>query len=180
MNNGLPSDSSDSAGLFHLVRLADRLVACSRYGIFFSSNLGASWINWSMGLPLEAVSVQSAAIHANRFLIGTSDGVWHRPLTDLTTVGSSYATPLRFFLGQNYPNPFNPSTNIVFTIHSSGWVTLKVFDMLGRKVKTLINEVKEAGEYSVTFDAAGLSSGAYFYTLEVGGRRLMRQMILVR
>lgn len=68
---------------------------------------------------------------------------------------------------QNYPNPFNPSTKLSFVIGHLSFVTLKVYDMLGREVATLVNEAKSAGEYEVEFDASGLSSGIYFYRIQV-------------
>ncbi len=70
-------------------------------------------------------------------------------------------------LSQNYPNPFNPTTNIVYQIKDKGFVTLKVFDILGREVSQLVNETKEAGEYFAIFDAINLPSGVYVYSLIV-------------
>ena len=73
--------------------------------------------------------------------------------------------PVDFILYQNYPNPFNPSTNLEFGIPESGFVSLKIYDMLGKEVKTLVNEILAPGKYRYKFDASGLSSGVYFYTL---------------
>jgi plastocyanin len=73
----------------------------------------------------------------------------------------------KFELLQNYPNPFNPSTNIGFRISDRGFVSLKVYNILGDEIATLINEEKEQGVYDVTFNAAGLSSGMYLYKLSV-------------
>jgi hypothetical protein len=88
-------------------------------------------------------------------------------------------------LAQNYPNPFNPTTTIRFQIPDVGGqrsevirVTLKVFDLLGREVATLVNENLRAGSYETTFDAAGLASGVYFYKLHVGSFSATRKMIL--
>ena len=74
--------------------------------------------------------------------------------------------PREFKLEQNYPNPFNPSTNIVYSIPENGFVALKVFDLLGEEVATLVNEPMQSGTYSVQFDAKNLSSGTYFYRLQ--------------
>jgi hypothetical protein len=78
--------------------------------------------------------------------------------------------PLSFELSQNYPNPFNPTTKIGFRIPigTSGIVSLKVYDILGREVATLVNEEKSAGIYEVEFNAESLSSGIYFYRLQTG------------
>jgi hypothetical protein len=76
--------------------------------------------------------------------------------------------PHKFELSQNYPNPFNPSTRIQYQVSSISHVILKVYDVLGNEVATLVNEEKPAGSYEVEFDAAGLSSGMYFYKLQAG------------
>jgi hypothetical protein len=88
--------------------------------------------------------------------------------------------PVAFQLNQNYPNPFNPATEIGFTLNTSGMTTLKVYDILGREVTTLVNEHLSAGGYTVTFDAANLTSGTYLYILESQGQRQMMKMMLVK
>ncbi len=88
--------------------------------------------------------------------------------------------PELFLLHQNYPNPFNPSTNIKFQLPNSNFVTLTVWDVLGREVAMLVNEELEAGSYQATFDGKGLASGMYFYKLNVGGLTASRKMILIR
>jgi hypothetical protein len=75
--------------------------------------------------------------------------------------------PKQYALHQNYPNPFNPITNIGFDVKDLGFVTLKIFDMLGREVATLVNEEKTAGSYQVQWNAEGFVSGIYFYRLQV-------------
>jgi len=93
----------------------------------------------------------------------------------------------RYSLEPNYPNPFNPSTKIVYRVPSLAagqagqeFVELRVFDVLGREVATLVDGVKEPGEYSVAFDATGLASGVYFYRLTAGGFTTTRRMIVVK
>lgn len=100
----------------------------------------------------------------------------------LPTSVDEFATgiPERTELLQNYPNPFNPTTLIKFRLHEARFVSLKVFDILGRQVALLINERIEAGNYQTTFDAAGLSSGVYFYTLEAGPNVLTKKMLLTK
>jgi len=88
--------------------------------------------------------------------------------------------PLAFALDQNYPNPFNPSTSISFCVPKRGMVTLRVFDLLGRQVATVINETKDPGRYSVVFDGAALPSGVYCYTLTGDGASLTRKMLPIR
>jgi len=88
--------------------------------------------------------------------------------------------PQKYTLTQNYPNPFNPSTKINFAIPKQGLVTLKLYDVLGREVASLVNEVKTAGSYIVDFDASALSGGVYFYKLEVNGYSDVKRMILIK
>ncbi len=88
--------------------------------------------------------------------------------------------PFVFSLNQNYPNPFNPSTIISYQVPSDGMVSLKVYDMLGREVSTLVNGVKAAGNYTATFNAANLPSGVYFYTLQAGNYTVTKKAILLR
>lgn len=88
--------------------------------------------------------------------------------------------PNSFSLSQNYPNPFNPATNIPYSIKSAGNVKLTVFDALGKQIAVLLNEEKLPGSYTVNFNAAGIPSGIYFYTLECNGTILTRKMILLK
>ena len=89
-------------------------------------------------------------------------------------------TPDQCVLLQNYPNPFNPTTTIDFTLPSAGFVSLKVYDLLGREVMTLLNEQKAAGTYRATFDATNLPSGTYFYVLRAGSFNDVKKMTLVK
>ncbi|MFZ0456003.1 MAG: T9SS type A sorting domain-containing protein [Ignavibacteriaceae bacterium] len=86
----------------------------------------------------------------------------------------------KFELLQNYPNPFNPTTNIKFRIAEIGLVTLKVFDILGREVATLIDEEKPAGQYTINFNAAELASGVYFYQLKAGNFLRTKKLLLLK
>ncbi len=88
--------------------------------------------------------------------------------------------PTQFSLQQNYPNPFNPSTTISYQIPQSGLVTLKVFNVVGQEVASLVNGVKDAGSYDVQFDASSLSSGVYFYTLRAGNFVQTNKMTLLK
>jgi Secretion system C-terminal sorting domain len=85
-----------------------------------------------------------------------------------------------FALEQNYPNPFNPSTEIRYQVSGVSDVRLEVFDMLGRKVSTLVNERQATGSYQASFNAAGLASGIYFYKLQAGSFSETKKMMLVK
>jgi len=89
-------------------------------------------------------------------------------------------TPAEYGLSQNYPNPFNPTTTIDYSIQWNGLVTLIVYDLLGTKVASLVNENKEAGKYSVTFNASNIPSGIYFYTLTSGNFTSTKKLILLK
>ena len=89
-------------------------------------------------------------------------------------------SPEKFELSQNYPNPFNPVTHLGFGISNLGFVSLKVYDVLGNEVKTLINEIKHPGYYEVEFDGSNLPSGIYYYKLEAGSFIQVRKMMLVK
>ena len=89
-------------------------------------------------------------------------------------------TPEVFALNQNYPNPFNPTTVISYQLPISGYVSLKVCDMLGREVMTLVNEVKSAGHYSINFNASAFSSGIYFYRITAGTFTQTKQMMFIK
>ena len=98
----------------------------------------------------------------------------------LTPVSQAPATPNDFDLSQNYPNPFNPTTTIKFRVASFGFVSLKVYDVLGREVATLVNERMNGGSYVVTFDASKLPSGVYFYRLIAGNNTAIMKMVLIK
>ena len=103
--------------------------------------------------------------------VNKSIGIDIRPVAEV---------PSDYRLEQNYPNPFNPSTMIPFSIKSRGKVELKVYDILGREVITLIDKNMEAGSYRAVFDGANLASGSYFYRLSVNGNVFTKQMLLVK
>lgn len=107
-------------------------------------------------------------------------------VSTLTGIDESNATPVltNYFLGQNYPNPFNPSTRIQYAIRSTQFVTLKVYDVLGKEVVTLVNEDKSAGNYEVEFNISVIknqaSSGIYFYQIKAGDFIQTKKMALIK
>lgn len=98
----------------------------------------------------------------------------------ITSIKNRGNLPDNFYLSQNYPNPFNPSTTIEFKIPESGFVTLKIYDILGREVKTLVNEEKTPGSYKVSFNASIFASGVYFYRLTSGSYTSIKKMVLLK
>ncbi len=95
-------------------------------------------------------------------------------------VNNGIVYPEQFELGQNYPNPFNPSTKITYALPISGAVTLKVYDVVGREVASLVNGYQAAGSYNVQFNASHLSTGIYFYSLKAGNFSQVKKMMLVK
>jgi len=112
----------------------------------------------------------NASFFGTANLVGGADGVKDK---DATVAGS-------FALAQNYPNPFNPTTNISYTVDSRSMVKLNVYDVLGKQVGSLVNEVKAPGLYNVTFDASSLTSGVYFYKLIADNKVEAKKMMLVK
>ena len=101
-----------------------------------------------------------------------------QPVSVDDNIGAS--NPNHFRLHQNYPNPFNPSTIILYSIPKSDFVTLKIYDMLGREIQTLVSEFQKVDTYSINFDASKLSSGIYFYQLQVGDFVETKKMLFLR
>lgn len=99
----------------------------------------------------------------------------------LTSIGDeSFQKPDSYKLNQNYPNPFNPATQIDFSIPQNEHVSLEVYNMMGQKVATLVNQSMQAGEHTAAFDASGLASGVYLYRLSAGNEVLERRMSLIK
>ena len=145
--------------------------------------------NWLMsyvykmakGIGIYSVHQGYCFGYTNSFLKGCVIGGVVYGDTLVTSVDDDKeAIPIEFSLAQNYPNPFNPSTIIQYAISSRQFVTLKVYDVLGNEIATLVNEEKPAGEYEVEFDGSNLSSGIYFYRLTSGSNIKTKKMVLIR
>ncbi len=148
--------------------------------IFRSSLTFKDWSDISDGIKY----VTSLTISGENFIAGTwgmGSGIWNRPLSQVVTnVSFSENSPLTFMLEQNYPNPFNPASNIGYEIPNSGNVLLQVYDILGRKVVTLVNKFEPAGIYNVEFHASNLPSGIYIYRLEANGFQAVKKLMILK
>jgi len=115
-----------------------------------------------------------------RLLVGTNDGLFLITFT-ITSVEQTNSLP-DFELKQNYPNPFNSSTNIKYIISKNSFVTITLYDLMGREITTLVNEEKEKGVYEFEFDASkyGLSSGVYFYQMKAGDYTSIKKMVYLK
>jgi ligand-binding sensor domain-containing protein len=150
-------------------------------GVFRSSNRGTNWIAVSEGLT--KTNIWALAVSGSSLFAGINgSGVWRRPLSEILTSVKGLTTnlPANFRLEQNYPNPFNPVTNLEFGISNSGFVSLKVYNIIGKEVATVVNENLNPGTYMYRFDASELSSGIYFYTLKTNGFSKTKRMILMK
>ncbi|HEY6953257.1 MAG TPA: T9SS type A sorting domain-containing protein [Bacteroidota bacterium] len=98
----------------------------------------------------------------------------------VTSVDKEFTAPKAFALEQNYPNPFNPTTTITFSIANRSIVNLKIYDLLGRKVATLVNGEMSAGKHEITLDASRLASGTYFYRMDAGNINVTKKLILLK
>lgn len=156
------------------------LFAGTNGSIFASTDTGATWRNISIGTPVWAGAL--ALYGSYLFASGYAGEVWRYPLTQLLNVVKNRPgqIPSEYVLNQNYPNPFNPSTLIKYQLPKDSRVTIKVYDILGREVATLVDGVESAGYHEVTFDGSRLASGVYFYRLTTPGYTEVMKMLLVK
>jgi hypothetical protein len=187
VNNGLPAGDIGALALIGSNLFAGINYPNTYWGVYYSSNSGTSWIpknegfSWTPGPP-----VQCFLITSNYIFAGTGGQVWRRNLSDFIGIKNiSSEIPSAYTLSQNYPNPFNPSSIIRFQIKDSRFVTLKVYDMLGKEVATLVNEKLAPGTYEVPFSISQfsnnqISSGVYFYRLTTEGFSETKKMLMIK
>ena len=138
------------------------------FGNFGSANMQGKWVlTVSDGATGDQGMIQGWGLRFN------GDNV-----TGVTPISNN--TPDKFELFQNYPNPFNPVTNIKFDIPKNGLVNIKIFDIAGREISTLVNEQMQAGSYNVRFDGSSFASGSYFYRIQSGDFTQVKKMMLIK
>ena len=162
INNGLPANLiktivCDSIG---------EIFAGTTSGVFRSTDNGDNWVEVNEGLG--DVNVYGLSLNSEQYIFAASlgRGVWKSVNPVVTKVEKEKVSFDPVELSQNYPNPFNPTTKIKYQFPEMSKVKLTVYDVLGREVKTLVNEEKPAGNYEVEFDGTNLTSGIYFYRIE--------------
>jgi hypothetical protein len=178
-----------AAGLFKSGYIQD---ITGGYAAYYTGWGGTSW-NSPTGLIVNNIACDSTfgKVRAGYRNGGGDDclAIWSSANNNVyssrlcqTTVGigNKNQIPSVYSLSQNYPNPFNPTTNISFSIPRQGMVKLVVYDVIGKEVATLVNEVKQAGEYNLSFDASKIPSGVYFYKLTSGSFVDTKKMVLVK
>lgn len=148
-------------------------------GVYVSTNKGGTWSEFGTGLPNAVVDDIAIQYSTHTLRVGTHGrGAWQVDIT--TGIASPSGEPYTFAVNQNYPNPFNPTTIISYQLSVISPVTLKVYDVLGREVETLVNEKESAGIHSVNFNASSLPSGVYFYRLVAGNMTATKKMVLLK
>jgi len=185
-NNGASWDTA-STGLTDttvqaLAVSSANLFAGTESGVFLSTNNGTTWTAVNTGFD-PFTDVSALAVSDTTLFAGAGgNGVWRRPLSQIITSVESFSSepPLHFSLEQNYPNPFNPTTTIVYGLREKTNVELKVFDVLGREVETIVNSEQDAGYYEIEFNASKLASGIYFYRLQAGSFVETKKMVLMK
>lgn len=179
-----PAGSVIPANGFLVIIVDD--TAASGFGL--SSGGEKVWFENATGAIIDSVdlvAITDTAASFGRYPDGSANWQILIPRTRgvanmLTAVEDEIQQISEFRLNQNYPNPFNPTTTISFTIAATSDVALKVFNVLGKEVATVVNEMKSAGNYSIIFNSSGLSSGVYFYQLKADNIVLTKKFVLMK
>lgn len=157
----------------------DGLVITGFDTIFISTNFGDSWCSYPY--PDNKYNyITDIKKDYDSYYFGTLKSGLYKVdiITSLDDENNFFSNSYQ--LSQNYPNPFNPVSKIKFSIPVSGNVEIKVYDILGKEIKTLLNEYKQSGTYEVEFDASNLPSGVYFYRMISGSYLETKKMLLLR
>ncbi len=192
----------DNTGRLNMIFYDDRNTTSDSASVFISTSAdgGNNWSEFelinstfkpygiagaSSNYQGDHIALISIGNNINAFWMANYSGiyqVWTAIINKavLGTEDKAESTPHSFSLSQNYPNPFNPSTRIKYSLGKRTFVTLKVYDTLGREVKTLVSEEQASGDYQVNFRADNLSSGIYFYTLQAGDFQTTKKLLLLR
>jgi len=176
-NTGLPN--SQEVDL--LVSGSSVFASAYSNGIFLTTDNGANWVDVNEGFGTSRTIRSLGLLDGDVFAGFYEYSIYRRSLSQMITAVEDYINiPFEFSLHQNYPNPFNPTTNISWQSPVSSHQTLKVYDVLGNEVATLVDEYKLAGTYEIEFDAKNLSSGIYFYKLQSGSYVETKKMTLLK
>jgi len=188
-NNGLPVNDTTSLTATIFAREDTMLFAYVSYssnysyarGIFLTTDLGQTWTRVKDSVASQS-AVNSMVATSKYLFAGTQSGAWRIPITDVITSvkDDNPQLPSKFALYQNFPNPFNPMTTIKYGLSSKQFVVLNVYNVLGQRVATLVNEWQNAGTHSVTFDGTNLPSGVYFYRLSAGSYIATKKALLLK
>lgn len=183
--NALPND------LIEFPQDTSRLIVGTEYGCFKTTNGGINWQRWNRGMPegvkiSQVKSIDSTLINGRfHIVIGTyGRGIYYRnfnePGDPIISISSNSSLVDSYSLQQNYPNPFNPVTSISFSIPKKQFVNLKIYNSAGKEVAQIVNQNLNPGKHNYRFDASGLSSGVYFYSLQTENFTDTKKMMLIK
>ena len=152
--------------------------------------LGSGWpgmgntIEYPVRYKIQAIDIyQDSSVRSDFDMaigLAITDGCTDCHEEEEDNINSQIDIPKEYMLYSNYPNPFNPTTNIKFDLPKDVLVSIKIFDILGREVRTLVNDYKTAGSYTISFNGADLSSGIYYYKIKAGDFEQVRKMMLLK
>ncbi len=154
--------------------------AAAEGGIYRSTNSGMSWSLLFSNVPTPKLVDLRKDPFSDTLYVATRDSGVYKVADRTLEATASEPVPRSFELNQNFPNPFNPVTTITYFVGTYGHTSLWIFDLLGREITTLVNEVKQPGEYSVVWDASKLPSGVFFCRMAAGRFVATKQMILLK
>ncbi len=163
-----------------LIAVNGNIFAGTNNGIFINNGSNI-WTNVSDGLVDNFITTLS--IYADYLYLGTYNyGTWRRSLNEMFTDVDEEENilPSHYSLAQNYPNPFNQTTTIKYSLPKASFVTIKIFDVLGKEVEPLLNEEKPTGNYQVDFDGSNLASSVYFYRIQAGDFVKTKKLLLLK
>jgi hypothetical protein len=186
VNHGLNWDSLNLPFVPNTIEISpdnnNIIYAGSDSGLYRSTDKGLSWAlyNNSFYPSKKVIGLSKDPNTGDTIYVCTDKAVFKVWNDFLVNINNDIQNLANFSLSQNYPNPFNPTTNIKFSLPTTQYTILKVFDIAGREIATLVNEKLQAGEYEFKFDANGLSSGIYFYQLRTDEFVQSRKMVLTK
>lgn len=181
VNTGIPDTIVRALAVSPNGTGGNNLFAGTDSGVFLSTNNGDKWTSVNTGFT-NTTCVMVFSVSGTYLFAGTNNGVWRRPLSEMITEVErlSAVLPMHFSLDQNYPNPFNPATIISFSLPSKSFVSLKVFDIIGKEVATIVSEEMSAGNHSRQWNAANISSGIYFCQMQAGSFVETKKLVLLK
>ncbi|MBZ0201340.1 MAG: T9SS type A sorting domain-containing protein [Ignavibacteriaceae bacterium] len=174
---GFPASSGRVA---KAVSFGNDTVYCAVDNEIYMMHFGGS--SWTNGYSYP-VGTEINVLYFDDLLVGTGTGIYAQNNSAVSAVNDDkviFNNPNHFELAQNYPNPFNPATTITFNLPVEAFVQLKVFNVLGEEVKTLLNDKRVSGRYEITFNADDLPSGLYLYRLQSGSFVQTKKMLLLK
>ena len=174
-SNGLYPDGEYFITAFKNTLYAAARIKYATY-LYKSTDRGDNWIFDDPVIPNYAYDME---ISGNKIFLTSVDGLLYRDI-QVTNTNDNNSVPKSFSLSQNYPNPFNPVTIISYALPKASHVTIKVYDILGREVTTLVNEEKNAGNYNAQFSAGKLASGIYLYKMQAGNFQETKKLLIMK